>query len=273
MSFELNDFKTEVVEQSKITPVVLDFWAPWCGPCRTLGPIIEKLAGEAKGKWKLVKINTEQHKQLAAQFGIQSIPAVKMVYQGALVAEFTGALPEAQIKEWLKENLPDGTVDEDETDFDSVLQDAYAEGNRTEVHRILELMLSKDPQNLELKASLAMSWLPDDATKSRNLLEGQEANGKWELHFQTISTIEHLKQVSEKDSTGTESLQQYSSAAKALFLHDYNAAVSGFLEVLAKDRELFEDGARKACIAIFMLLGDQHPVSKTYRRRFSMLLY
>jgi len=82
MDYELKDFRSEVVEQSKTTPVVLDFWAEWCGPCRVLGPVIEKLAAEAAGQWKLVKINTEVHQQLAAQFGIRSIPSVKMVYNG-----------------------------------------------------------------------------------------------------------------------------------------------------------------------------------------------
>ena len=100
MSFEVTDFQKDIVEASETTPVVLDFWAEWCGPCRTLGPVLEKLAGEARGKWKLVKIDTEQHQQVAAQFGIRSIPAVKMVYKKAIIAEFTGALPEASVRKW-----------------------------------------------------------------------------------------------------------------------------------------------------------------------------
>lgn len=273
MSYELQDFRKEVVEQSKITPVVIDFWAEWCGPCRSLGPVIEKLASEAGGKWKLVKVNTEVHQQLAAQFGIKSIPAVKMVFNGALVAEFTGALPEAQIRQWLKDNLPESADEEDDAEYETLLEQAESSGNRVETHRLLNYLWEKQPDNERFLLALAMSWLPDDPQKARNLLAGKETQSRYEIHFQSIETIIWLSTLATSPPDENSVKQQFHDGAKALLNHDFENAVGHFLDVLMKDRSLYDDGARKACVAIFTMLGEHHPITRSNRRKFSMLLY
>jgi putative thioredoxin len=271
MSFDLTDFRKEVVEQSKLMPVVIDFWAEWCGPCRMLGPVLEKLAREANGKWKLVKINTEEHQQLAAQFGIRSIPAVKMVYQGALVAEFTGALPEAQIRQWLKQHLPE-SEDSVAEDLVEALKTAQQNGERDRAHRLLEELVQSKPEDITLRAELAMSWVPVDLEKARQVLSGSKSDPKMELHFQALDTLDHLFAI--KESTSSGSMEQlYAQSASRLFEGAFEEAIKGFIEVLGKDRSLYDDGARKACVAIFLALGEQHPVTKAWRRKFSMLLY
>jgi len=104
---ELIDFQSDVIEASKTTPVLVDFWAEWCGPCVQLSPTLEKLAEEAGDSWTLLKVNTESQPELAAEYGIRSIPNVKLFVNGEISGEFIGALPEEEIKRWLESNIPD----------------------------------------------------------------------------------------------------------------------------------------------------------------------
>ena len=104
---ELIDFQSDVIEASKTTPVLVDFWAEWCGPCVYLSPTLEKLAEEAGDSWTLLKVNTESQPELAAEYGIRSIPNVKLFVNGEMSGEFIGALPEEEIKRWLESNIPD----------------------------------------------------------------------------------------------------------------------------------------------------------------------
>ena len=103
---EVADFSAEVLARSQTTPVLVDFWAPWCGPCRMLSPVLEKAATEAGGRWHLVTVNVDKHGALSQQYGIQSIPAVKLFHRGKVVAEFVGAKSDSGFRSWLETNLP-----------------------------------------------------------------------------------------------------------------------------------------------------------------------
>ena len=274
MNYEMQDFRKDVIEASDTIPVVLDFWAEWCGPCRILGPVLEKLAGEARGKWKLVKIDTEKDPQLAAQFGIRGIPSVKMVYQKKIIAEFQGAQPESAVRKWLNQNLPES---EDETGSKEQLEQLLARGDRKRARKVVENAVKSDPDDLESAAQLAMLLLPVDIDSSRKLLERTGGSTKFEIERETLHTVEHLAQLikskSEPESKAAGAVQKYIEGARHLLKEDFQEALEQFIDCLIRDRTIDEDGPRKACIAIFTMLSNQHPLTQQYRRRFSMALY
>lgn len=272
MAHELQDFNQDVVIQSKTTPVVIDFWAEWCGPCRMLTPVLEKLAAEARGRWKLVKINTEEHRQIAAQFGIRSIPSVKMVYQGAIVAEFQGALPEPAVRKWLQDHLPANEEAEEES---AMLQNLLEAGEREKARVLCEKHLL-EADSPELRARLAMLSLPGDIKQAETLIDSLQNDQKYEIEKETLNTIRHLSTLdatSLSDTGNPAAVESYLKGNRALFSGDFETAIESFLDTLMRDRKLDDDGARKALIAIFTMLTDHHPLSSKYRRRFSMALY
>ncbi|MDH7516329.1 MAG: thioredoxin, partial [Bacteroidota bacterium] len=106
MKYDVTDFETQVVERSRVVPVVVDFWAQWCSPCRVLGPVLEKLSEENDGRWDLAKVDTDMMPEIAMQYGVRSIPAVKLFIDGTVVSEFVGAQPEHAIRKWLDAYIP-----------------------------------------------------------------------------------------------------------------------------------------------------------------------
>lgn len=271
MSFELNDFQKDVVEACRVKPVVIDFWAPWCGPCKQLGPVIEKLAGEAKGRWKLVKVNTDRHPELATQFNVRGIPSVKMVYEGEIIAEFTGAKPEPMIRNWLNENLPDSAGEE--TSWEESVNEKLAAGDRKAALKAAEKH-AKDADDA-LSAKLAMLHLPGSIKKAEKWIENIDEKLKFEIEIESLNTVRRLDKVNRGEIrlNGSDITSTYQKAVQDLFDKKFEEALEGFIQCLQVDRTIDEDGPRKACIAIFQMLGDVHPLTQRYRRIFSMSLY
>src|SRR5438067_2050881 len=142
MVLEVSDFQADVLEASRAKPVVVDFWAPWCGPCRMLGPVLEKLASTNDGSWTLAKVNTDENAEVSRRYGIMSIPAVKLFVDGEVVDEFIGALPEPAVREWLDKAVP--------SERKARLTEAKAAIEAGESERaaaILEQVLEAEPAN------------------------------------------------------------------------------------------------------------------------------
>lgn len=272
MAYDMTDFRVDVLEASNSVPVVIDFWAEWCGPCRVLGPVLERLAAQAQGKWKLVKINTEQHPQIAAQFQIRSIPAVKMVYKGAIIAEFVGALPEAQIKSWLEQHVPGN---QEQIMLEEQIEQLIADNNRVAARELMAQMYASNPQSKEIAAKLALLSLPDRLEDARALMTVFKDDAKFEIERETILFYEHVRSMSEKSSFdgNLEAVRFYKDGCSAMRDGNHEQAIEQFIESMTRDRSIDDDGARRGCIAIFSMLGESHETTKAWRRRFSMALY
>jgi putative thioredoxin len=270
MSYDVKDFQTEVIERSKQIPVLVDFWAEWCGPCKILGPVLERLAAQANGNWQLAKVDTEELRDVAAQYNIRSIPNVKLFVDGKVETEFVGALPEPMVKQWLAKNIPA------KYRKDVELAEMLLKENKTdEAQQLLNQVIDHEPGDHKARVLLAQTLLFSDAAKSAELLRGIEQDSEEFDRAEALRTVASLLEKAKKPESLVESpvKQAYLDAIKKLERQEYPAALDAFIGIIRSDRYYDDDRSRKACIAIFKLLGEDHEVTKQYRREFSRALY
>jgi len=269
MGYEVHDFEREVLQRSYSVPVLVDFWAEWCAPCRMLAPVLERLAARANGRWVLAKVNTEEHPELAYRYGVRSIPNVKLFVDGQVVDEFVGALPEHVIERWLEQALP--------SPHRKLLQQAeqLLQAQRiSEAQSLLEQVLAAEPNNEAARALLAKLLLFAEPERARELVAPIEPGSPYEELAESIRTLAPLLQLSSPEQLPEAPVRPlFWSAVQALQRGDYAQALEHLIEVIRTDRYYFDDAARKKCIAIFKFLGEEHPITLRYRRDFSSALY
>ena len=269
------DFQRDVLEASYATPIVVDFWAEWCGPCRMLGPILENLSERARGRWRLVKVNVEEHQEVAASFNVRSIPMVMLFHEGKPVAEFMGALPEAQVVQWLDAYVP--------TEAAKALNEAKRlseRGDAAGTRSLLEEVVRKDPSNEEARVLLAELLFEEDPDEAAKLVQdisvehplGDRANVLRTL-LRLMRSEEELSAIAAKSPDEAEEWAEYLKGIKALKQRRYEDALEAWIEVIRRNRKLDDDSARKACVAVFLWLGNEHEITQKYRPPFSSALY
>ncbi len=271
MNYEVNDFQMDVIDASREKPVLVDFWAPWCGPCRMIGPVLEKLAREQADRWTLVKVNTDVHPEVSGAYDIRGIPAVKLFSEGKVVDEFTGALPEYAIVQWLDKALPS----ENKRRIERARM-ALAGGNTDEATDLLNDVLATEPNHPEARLLLAQQIVFDEPEQAERLLgEAAFAGAGYMQAEESIKTVVRLHRLHENpESLPDEPVKEiYLKGIEAVMRKDFETAAPLFIEVIRKDRYYDDDGARKACLALFALLGDDHPAVAKNRRLFDMALY
>lgn len=270
MTHEVNSFEKEVLERSKTVPVLVDFWAPWCAPCRALGPVLERLAGQANGRWELVKVNTEEHQDLAALFEIASIPAVKLFADGKVADEFVGALPEREIRRFLEKALPSpsaGQLAEAKKLLD--------EGSATRAAELLEKVLAADSGNIEARVLLAQTLLSTEPQRVRAVLEPVGSDSDFSEKANALRTLAELAALADHPAAAPEAKvrERYLEGAAAVKSGNFGRALDAFIDVLGRNKEYLNGGAKEACKAIFQLLGMRHPLVESSFRAFSSALH
>ena len=272
-------FEAEVLQKSLQTPVLVDFWATWCGPCKTLGPILEKLAGEYNGSFVLAKVDVDKEQEIAAAFQIRSVPTVFLVKGGQIVDGFPGAVPESQIREFLKQHgVEPGEAAPEPQAIEEAPLDPHAEV------LALRKAIETEPEKAELKLDLALALLKTGAaSEAEALLDALPAN--LSTDDRAIRAHARLGFIALlKDAPPTEVLDAAIAAnpddlrarhllgVQQLMAGKSQAALDQFLEMLRRNRSYEDNLPKKSLIDAFRVIEDEDLVSQ-YRRKMASLLF
>lgn len=274
------NFQTVVLENSLKVPVLVDFWADWCQPCQTLMPMLAKLAEEYGGKFILAKVNSDEEQDLAAHFGIKSLPTMKLFVDGQIVGEKMGVLPEPEIRAFIDQYIT--------SESDSLMNSANAlfeQGNTAEGLALMNQALAKDPTNADLKINMATVVMSQgDKDSALALLDSLSNDDKKKdeavkllaainlsTQLEGIPSMEEIESDLSKDPKNPEALLNKSTHLSAQGEHEL--AMECLLEIMKSDQQFQDGAARKAMFVLFDMLGGEHPAVQKYRRKLFTLLY
>ena len=279
-----DEFEADVLERSRDLPVLVDFWAPWCGPCRALGPVLERLEEGAGGRFELAKVNVDESPQIAARYGIRGIPAVKLFRDGQMIGEFTGALPEREVVAFLDQHLPDET-----TQRARLAAERLAAGDVAGAREAAESVLAGDAAAAPAStahavlARIALGAGDADAALAHARAVAGSAP-EWEA-MQAVAEAAELGRAALAAGDPAALEGRIAAAAPpgqmddvfALAVHrllggDHRAALELLLGLVERDRRWREEAARRAMLTIFQLIGPRSPLSDEYRRKLAILL-
>ena len=272
-------FQQSVLDNSHRVPVLVDFWAEWCGPCQMQLPILLKLAEEYEGKFLLAKINTDQERGLAGQFGIRSIPNMKLFLNGEVAEDILGAQTESVLRATLEHYI--------ERESDKIRKQALevaAAGNTERALEILHGAATDDPDNTRIKLDLAYLEIKQGhLDKARTAIETLPRDARDEADAKRVIALLEIAQGIESDLSEKELVQRIANdegdmqarlalAGRYALAERYESAMDQYLEIIRRDRDFNEDAGRKGMLAMFELLCNEGELVSRYRRQMSNLL-
>ncbi|KAF5880502.1 MULTISPECIES: thioredoxin [Rhizobium] len=281
------NFAKDVIEESRKQPVLVDFWAPWCGPCKQLTPVLEKVINEAKGRVRLVKMNIDDHPSIAGQLGIQSIPAVIAFVNGRPADGFMGAVPESQIQQFIDRIAGPAGADE-AAEIEAVLAEAaelLAAGNINEAAQLYGAVMQADPENAKALAGMAECMIAaNQHQRAREILTELPEELAKDAGIQAV--LMKLEQIEEARKLGDPVALERELAANP---DDHEAriklakirnvegrrdeAADHLLLIMRKDRAFDDDGARRQLLQFFEVWGFKDPATVAARRKLSAMLF
>jgi putative thioredoxin len=271
-------FQTSVIERSFKTLVLVDFWAPWCGPCRMLTPVLEQLAAAGGGSWILAKVNSDENPRLAQRYGVRGIPNVKAFRNGSVVDEFVGAQPKPVVQRFIEKLLPNH-LDESVERAEQLLDDDDLEAARA----ALEAVLAEKPDHERARLAMARLEVEErngaaalthlDAIPARgpNGRQAERLRARARLIPESTTSYDELLAHAEQDPDDLAAA--YRLARVAAWEGQYELAAQQILRILERRRDFAGGAAHRTLLDLFVLMGDDNPLTKEYRQRLGWLIF